>query len=365
MITVPIAAPPTDERVVNAAVEVVRSGVWTNGPQTAGLEEEFRAYCGATRCVAVSSGTAALVLIGQALGFEPEDRVLVPSFTFAATANAFLSLGCAVECIDVDPVTFNMDPERLRTALYRPARAVVFVDLYGNTAGTDELIDLAHEGGALVVEDAAQAHGARDASGARAGSRARVDVTAFSLYATKNLAAGEGGLVTCDDHALADRLLELRSHGAAATYVHRRLGLNHRLTEVAAAMARAQLPDLDLSNRRRVENAHRLDTWCRDAWGDTVRLPVRGETTHVLHQYTVVFDSAEQRDEILAGLRAAGVDARIFYPYTIPELPGVHAADAPVATSLRDRVLSLPVHPRLNEEQLDILRGAITSRRPR
>jgi dTDP-4-amino-4,6-dideoxygalactose transaminase len=356
---VPIAAPPTGPAVIAAVVDVAESGQWTNGPQGRHLEAEFAAYCAAPHCIGVSSGTAALVLVGEALGLSPGDRVLVPGFTFAATANAFLSLGCRVECVDVDPVTFNLDATHLNRALSEPAAAVVVVDLYGNCAGTDEIIAIAERAGARVIEDAAQAHGAIDEQLQMVGAREGVDATTFSLYATKNLAGGEGGLITTSSAELTDRLLELRSHGAAETYVHRSIGLNHRLTEFAAAIVRVQLRDLDADNDIRRAHASRLDDWCQQAWGSAVRIPQRAPAAHVLHQYTVVFDSRERRDGIAQGLRELGVDARLFYPYIVAELPGVQPADLPVAKSLRDTVLSLPVHPRLDEGQLDVLRDAI------
>ena len=361
---VPSAAPGLEPEDVAAVVRVLESGVLANGPEAAALEAEFAAWCGVPHAVAVSSGTAALVLAGQALGLSRGDVVLVAGFTFAATANAFLSLGCRVVPVDVDPLTFNVDPADLAAAAdEHPAVAAVVVDLYGGTGGTDAAIDAARATGLAVIEDAAQAHGSRDRWGRRVGGRA--DATTFSLYATKNLAAGEGGLVTTPDPAVAERIRLLRSHGALEQYRHETVGLNHRLPEVAAALARVRLGRLEAGNAVRRRRAGQLARWCREAWGEELAVPpeAEAETTgppaHVFHQFTVRFSDPERRDEVARRLRAEGVDARCFYPYMIGELPGVQRRPTPVAQRLRDTVLSLPVHPGLDEEQWERLRRAV------
>lgn len=363
---VPSASPTVDQGDIEAVVAVLRSGVLANGPQAGALEEEFASYVGADHVVALASGTAALVLAGQALGLGRGDAVLVSGFTFAASANAFLSLGCDVVPVDVDRRTMNLDARSLAAAIARTprARAVVVVDLFGSTVGTDAAIALARAHGLDVIEDAAQAHGARigGAGGPRVGSRA--DVTTFSLYATKNMASGEGGLATTPHTHLAEALRRLRNHGGTEQYRHEVVGLNHRITEVSAALAQRQLERLDDANRQRKESARRLAEWCLDAWGEDVTVPAEaagGDERHVFHQFTVQFRNAEVRDLVAAHLRAAGVDARQFYPYTVRELPGVRPDDTPVADSLRDTVLSLPVHPGLDAGQLACMQAAIAS----
>lgn len=361
---VPSAAPAIDEADIAAVTEVLRSGVLANGPQAAALEDEFASYCGVSHAVSVSNGTVALVLAGQALGLGRGDVVLVSGFTFAASANAFLSLGCEVVPLDVDETTMNADAGAFADTLraFPQASAVVVVDLFGSTTGTDEVIAQARDAGLLVIEDAAQAHGALDVEGQRVGKRA--DVTTFSLYATKNLSAGEGGLVTTTRAEPAEAVRRLRNHGGIEQYQHEQVGLNARLPEMAAALARCQLTRLEERNTRRRENARMLTEWCQEAWGPDAALPAEataGATGHVFHQFTVRFRDQPVRDAVAASLRAAGVDARQFYPYTVAELPGVTPHPTPIATSLRDRVLSIPVHPGLDASLREDLRRAILS----
>jgi perosamine synthetase len=340
---------------------VMRRGVLANGPEAAALEEEFAAYCDVPHAVAVSSGTAALVLAGQALGLGPGDTILVSGFTFAATANAFLSLGCRVVPVDVHLDTMNMDAVDLDRAIAATnPRAVVLVDLYGSTSGTEACVEATRAAELLVVEDAAQAHGAHTAEGARVGGRA--DATTFSLYATKNMAAGEGGLVTTPMAETAESLRRLRSHGALEQYRHEVLGLNHRLPEMEAALARRQLARLEDANAERRARARELAAWCADAWGDRAHVPeeaLSGDGRHVFHQFTVRFTDPGTRDAVASELRTQGVDARQFYPYVVADLPGIEHRPTAVAERLRDTVLSVPVHPGLTAEQWEHLQAAM------
>ena len=364
---VPSAAPGIDEGDIEAVGAVLRSGVLAGGPVAASLEREFAAYCGARNAVALSSGTAALVLAGQALGLGRGDTVLVAGFTFAASANAFLSLGCDVVPVDVDAGTMNIDEIAFSAALvdHPQAEAVVVVDLFGSTAGTGAVIDAARRAGLAVIEDAAQAHGAAvEGGGGLVGSRA--DATTFSLYATKNMAAGEGGLLTTGRDNVAASVRRLRNHGSVEQYHHEVVGLNHRLPEMAAALARRQLARLDQANARRRSNARALAEWCSQAWGSDVVIPPQawtGDPHHVFHQFTVRFPTSGCRDAVAAQLRQAGVDVRRFYPYTVAELPGVTVRRAPTAAALRDTVLSLPVHPGLTASQLAYLGETVVSTR--
>jgi perosamine synthetase len=361
---VPSACPSVTPEDIEAVVHVLRSGVLANGPVVAALEQEFAVYCGpGVEAVAVSSGTTALMLAGQALALGSGDTVLVSAYTFAASANALLALGCDVVPVDVNPTTMNLDAEAVGAALqsHPRARALVAVDLFGSTAGTDEAIRLARGAGLHVIEDAAQAHGALDATGRRTGAR-DVDVSTFSLYATKNMAAGEGGLVTTHDSDLAARIRRLRNHGSVETYRHEVLGLNHRLPEVSAALARGQLRRLDDANCARRANASRLARLTTAAWGDAVTVPleaVNGSTTHVFHQFTVRFRSAGERDLARDLLHAGGIDVRHFYPYTIAALPGVTCTAVPVAEMLRDTTLSIPVHPGIDESRWSHIEAAL------
>lgn len=361
-VAVPSAVPVVTDEDIDAVVSVLRSGILANGPEAARLESEFAAYCGADHAIAVSNGTDALLLAGQALGLGRDDAVAVSGFTFAASANAFLSLGCRVVPVDVDSDTFNISSVALEALLStrNDVRAVVIVDLFGSTRGTDAAFDVAAVHGVPVIEDAAQAHGAQVADGSRVGGRAAL--TTFSLYATKNMAAGEGGLVTTNEAEYDHRIRQLRNHGGIVAYDHQIVGLNRRLTEMAAALARGQLRHLDERNDLRRRAAAELAAWCEQSLGDLAFVPpeaARLAPTHVFHQFTLRCRDQGVRDALVEGLVARDVDARVFYPYAIADLPGVEPGATPAARSLVGRVCSLPVHPGLRSEQRLWLREAL------
>ena len=358
-ITVPGGdAAGTDEEVA-AVTAVLRSGQLANGAQARALESEFAALCNGATAVAVSSGTDALYVSGRALSIGASDVVVVPGYTFAATANAFLSLGARVLPVDVDPTTFNIDPDLLAGVLAkRPdVRCVVVVDLYGSTAGTTEAISVAREAGVAVIEDACQAHGATDTTGTPIGARG--DFTTFSLYASKNVSAGEGGVITTPDPKMAQLARLLRNHGCDTQYQHEIVGLNHRLPEMEAALALCRVRRLAEMNLLRRHNAALLSKWCLDEWPGVIVPTVLLESSHVFHQFTVVCPDVTKRDATVKGLRDHGVDARVYYPYVIADLPGVERAHLPVSESLTSLVLSLPVQPRLTPQQTEILHDAI------
>ena len=333
-ITVPGADASGTEEEVAAVTAVLRSGQLANGSQARSLESEFTALCNGATAVAVSSGTDALYVSGRALSIKPSDLVVVPGYTFAATANAFLSLGARVLPVDVDPTTFNIDPELLAAVLNdrSDVRCVVVVDLYGSTAGTTEAILAAREAGVPVIEDACQAHGATDTAGTPIGARA--DFTAFSLYASKNVSAGEGGVITTPDPKMAQLARLLRNHGCDDQYQHEIVGLNHRLPEMEAALALCRMKLLAEMNLLRRRNAALLSKWCIDEWPGVAVPTVMLEGSHVFHQFTVVCPDVTKRDATVKGLRDRGVDARVYYPYALTDLPGVDSAHLPVSKSL-------------------------------
>lgn len=358
---VPSAFVETTDEDVAAVVEVLRSGVLANGPQALQFENEFAAEMGARHAVAVSSGTDALYVAGRALGVAAGDVVLVSGFSFGATANAFIALGATVVPVDVNRATFNMSAEALaRTIQAHPrAKLVCIVDLFGSTHGTDEALEVARSAGIPVVEDACQAHGALGRNGERVGARSAL--TAFSLYATKNLAAGEGGVITTDNDWLARQARLLRNHGSSSQYVPEISGLNHRLPEMSAALARSRLRRLRTSNDRRRQIAIELSQLCQSVIPEGTVPQALPYECHVFHQFTVVLPDPKVREQVRNLLRDRGVDARVFYPYTIGQLPGVVPVALPTAAWLRDRVLSLPVHPGLSNAQLDHLHIAMVA----
>ncbi|MBT9255916.1 DegT/DnrJ/EryC1/StrS family aminotransferase [Phycicoccus sp. MAQZ13P-2] len=343
---VPHARPIIGEAEEAAVLRVLRSGRLAQGEEVEAFETEFSAHFGLDRaCVAVSSGTAGLHLSMLALGIGPGDEVVVPSFTFAATANAVALTGATPVFADVDD-TFCLDPDAVEAVVGPRTVAVVPVHLYGQPAAMDRLLPLARRHGLAVVEDAAQAHGA-SLDGVPVGAFG--DLGVFSLYPTKNMTAGEGGMVTVAA-ASHERLLRLlRNQGMLERYRNEVVGLNTRMTDLHAAIGRVQLTRVDAWTRRRQDVARRYDAELR---GVTVPV-VRPGARHVYHQYTVRV--AEDRDGFAAALlREHGISSGVFYPVPVHRLPSFdRVLDLPATERAARECLSLPVHPALSDDVVD------------
>ncbi len=361
-----LAQPIIEEDERRAVIEALESGQLVQGPRVAAFERAFAAYTSTKHAVAVNSGTAALHVallahgIGAGGGGSADDEVIVPAFSFAATANAVLHAAARPVFVDVREDDFGIDIDQVAAAVTPRTRAVVPVHLYGQPCAIEALAALCGRSGIALIEDAAQAVGAA-AGGKRCGS---FGTGAFSFYATKNLFTGEGGMITADDDAIAERARLFRSQGERTRYVTEELGYNFRMTELAAALGHAQLPKLDARNERRRANAARLNELLADL--DALELP--RETpgrAHVWHQYTVrVKAGRAARDALQAALRERGIETAAFYPAPIHRQPlyrrlGYGEWDLPVAQRLSDEVLSLPVHPALAAGDLETVAGAV------
>lgn len=345
----------TDEDIA-AAVAVLRSGALREGPQCAAFEEEFAKATGAAHAVSCANGSAALHLVYHAL-LRPGDEVLVPSFTFVATASMAALVGAHVVPCDVDPRTFHLDLEDARRRLTKRTRAIVPVHLYGNPCIHEHYEAFAREHGLYLIYDAAQAHGAR-CGGRDVGALG--DATTYSFYPSKNLFVGEGGMVTTPNAELAQRLRLLRSHGQSGKYLHTLLGYNYRMTDVEAAIGRSQLQRLESMIERRARNARLLSEGLRELPGVVVPETTRGGR-HAWHQYTIVIDPSLagcHRDELARRLAARDIPTAVHYPRGVHQQP-IFAEPPPhpplrVTESLASRVLSLPVHHGLDDA--DVLR---------
>lgn len=343
-------------------LEVLRSGHLVQGPKVEALEDEFRALCGTAHAVAVSSGTTALVAALAALDVGPGDEVVTAPFTFAATLNAILEVGATATFADIDPRDFTMRPDSLAGVVTERTRAVMPVHLYGQPADMDAIGALAAEVGAHVVEDAAQAHGAR-VGDTPVGS---FGVGCFSLYATKNVTTGEGGMVTTDDDRVAEQVRILRNQGMRARYEYLRPGHNWRLTDLQAAVGIPQMRRLaDLTAARR-RNAELLDEALHGVAG--LVLPYRAPgRTHVFHQYTVRItpEAPCSRDALAARLAEDGIGSGVYYPRLVHEYdcyrgrPDVVAGVTPEAARVAAEVLSLPVHPGLDRADVERIADAV------
>jgi dTDP-4-amino-4,6-dideoxygalactose transaminase len=335
-----------------AAVDrVLRSGTLTQGPEVSAFEEEFSVVVDGLPCVAVNSGTSALHLALLALGVGPGDEVVLPSFSFAATANAVRLVGAVPVFADIDPSTFCLAPEAVRAAITPRTRVLLPVHLYGHPAAMDRLCALATEHGLHLVEDAAQAHAATF-EGRQVGTFGAA--SAFSFYPTKNMTTGEGGMVSTPSEVLARTLRLLRNQGMERRYANEVVGFNNRMSDLHAAIGRVQLTRLAEWTQQRQENAQFLSA---HLVGVTTPQIAAG-ATHVFHQYTVRVP--EDRDGFAAELERRGVSSGVYYPTPIHCLPSfVQSLDLPVTERACAEVLSLPVHPSLGPAELERVVAAV------
>ncbi|MTD56337.1 DegT/DnrJ/EryC1/StrS family aminotransferase [Amycolatopsis pithecellobii] len=340
-------------------IEVLRSGSLAQGPMVARFEEAFARVAGTAHAVAVNNGTTALVASLQALGLRPGDEVVTSPFTFVATLNAILEAGATVRFADVSRTDFALDPEAVAEVIGPRTKVLLPVHLYGQPADMGKLAPLAAEHGLRIVEDAAQSVGA-SLEGKPAGS---YGLGCFSLYATKNVTTGEGGMITCDDDEVADRLRLLRNQGMRARYAYETAGHNYRMSELHAAVGIPQLAKLDGLIAIRQRNARQLSTGLAGAPGLAVPAVLPGRS-HVWHQYTVLIGphAMLSREELISELTERGIGTGVYYPKLVfdhecfrdhPQIPAVRPQEFPVAHRLSQEALSLPVHPALTESDVD------------
>lgn len=356
---IPISCPSITDAERRAVLAVLDSGTLAQGPLTAMLEERVAALVGVRHCVATSSGTAALHLALLAHGIGPGDEVVTTPFSFVATVNAILLVGATPVFADIDPATYNIDPSGVEALVTARTRAILVAHLYGQACDIGPLAELAQRRGLVLIEDACQALGATY-RGRPVGS---FGTGVFSLYATKNIAAGEGGLITTNDDAVAERCRMLRSHGMRDRYQYELLGYNYRMSDIHAAIALAQLDRADTLIGRRAANA----AWFSERI-ETVDTPqVAPGRSHVWHQYTVRVRDGLNRDDAVARLAESGVGTGVFYPVPLHLIPHVRAAAGPVslprAEAAAAEVFSLPVHPSLTRGQRDSIVRAVNALR--
>jgi dTDP-4-amino-4,6-dideoxygalactose transaminase len=329
---------------IREAVErVMRSGWYILATECEGFEQEFARFCEAGHAIGVANGLDALTLSLRALDIGPGDEVLVPSNTFVATWLAVSNVGATPVPVEPLEQTFNMDPSRIEAAITARTRAIIPVHLYGQPADLDPVLEIARRRGLRVIEDAAQAHGARY-KGQRIGAHG--DAVCWSFYPGKNLGAlGDGGAVTTNDAAVAARLRLLRNYGSKLKYHHEELGVNSRLDEIQAAILRVKLPALEAGNQHRGRIAQ---AYTQGLAGTGLRLPqVPPYAEPVWHLYVV---RHPRRDELARGLSEAGVSTVIHYPVS-PHLQPAYEAlghrrgSLPIAETLQAEVLSLPMGP--------------------
>ena len=358
---VPIADPTISTRAQARVASVLNSGQLTDGEPVRAFEREFADYCAVSHGVASANGTAALHAALSACGIGPGDTVVTTPFSFVATANAVRFCGARPVFADVDPETLTLDPEAVRKTIDDhggDVEAVVPVHLYGLAADMDAFFDIAAEYDVMIVEDAAQAHGATY-RGRPAGSFG--DAAAFSFYPTKNMTTGEGGMVVTNSREVAERARRFVNHGRDDDGEYVSLGHNFRMTSIAGEIGRVQLERLPEFLRARREHAARYD---RALSGSPVTAPPDPDwAEHAYHQYTVQCDDP---DHLAAFLDDRGVDSTVYYEEPINETPAYETVPASTAVASRasERVLSVPVHPELSESQVETVATALAEYDP-
>ncbi len=362
---IPISKPLIGAEEKNAVMKVLDSGIIASGPVVKQFEADFAAYCGVKHAVAVSNGTCAIHAALHSLGIKKGDRVITTPFTFIATSNSIIHAGAEPVFVDIQPESFNIDPVKIEEALkkdiFRKIKAVIVVHLYGQVCDMDAINSIAKKYGIAVIEDAAQAHGAKD-KGKKAGSFG--DAATFSMYATKNMTTGEGGMVTTNDDKINESLRIFINHGMPKVYYHTEIGYNYRTTDIEAAIGVEQLKKLDDFNEKRRINAERLKK-ILSAY-DYIKCPeeLPGKF-HIYHQFTIRVKNG-RRDELIKHLNDNGVGAKIFYPIPLHKQPVYQGKlkfkpVVPNAEEAAGEVLSLPVYPLLTDADFVTIENAFKS----
>jgi perosamine synthetase len=358
---IPINLPKIGEEEVEAVVKVLRSGLLTQalgaGPMVTQFEKKYAEFAGVKHAIAVNTGTAALHSAVVGAGVKTGDEVILPSFTFVATAEAVVMAGGKPVFTDIDPETYNIPPAEIKKAITKKTKAIIPVDLYGLPAETKLIREIAAEHGLAVVEDAAQAHGATY-DGKPAGVFA--DVACWSLYASKNMTTGEGGVITTDNDEMAETMRLLRTHGEKAKYASLMLGYNYRMSEIQAAIGSVQLTKLPAFVAKRRKNARRLTSILRQT--EKLQLPEEPKgRQHSWYLYTVGLKNAtaNERNKIVEELRKKDIGAEVYYANPVHLMPYYRDSfgrrELPETEKAAKQVFSLPIHPGVTEEQVDYI----------
>ena len=338
-----------------AVLEVLDSGILAQGPRVKAFEAAFAEMCGVKFAIATSSGTTALHTSLLAHGIKPGDEVITSSFSFIASANSALFVGARPVFVDIDPRTFNLNPSLIETAITKNTRAIISVHLFGLSCDMDAILNIAAKHRLLVIEDACQSHGAAY-KGLKVGS---FGTGAFSLYPTKNMTSGEGGMITTNEDTIAEHCRAIRQHGMRRRYYHDELGYNFRMTDIQAAIGLEQLKKLEKFNLIRRENARYLSAHLK---GVVVPFVPEGHE-HSFQQYTIRVPDG-RRDSLIEHLTSRGVGSMVYYPvpihqqtFYVREL--AYKMILPETERAAAEVLSLPVHPGLSADDLQTIVAAV------
>lgn len=348
-----------EAELLPALKEALAACQYILGPNVSAFEQEAAAYLGVRHAVACASGTDALYLALLAAGIKPGDEIITTPFTFIATAEAIRYVGAVPRFVDIDPDTFNISPDAITKAVNGKTRAVMPVHLFGQPADIPSMMALARDKGLLLVEDCAQSFGA-SIEGKMTGTFGGFGC--FSFFPSKNLGCfGDGGMVVTDSAEHADRLRMYRNHGSKERYYHDAIGLNSRLDELQAVILRAKLKQIDAYNSKRQAVAQRYNELLTHP---DIKTPATdGVGKHVYHQYTILLPDAEMRKQVMQALSAKKIASAIYYPVPLHRqnvfLNDYGKLSLPVAESVAERCLSLPIYPELTSQQIDTIVATI------
>jgi dTDP-4-amino-4,6-dideoxygalactose transaminase len=346
---IPIAKPLLGKEEIDAVKEVIESGIIASGPKTVEFEKRFADFVDTKYAIATTSGTTALHLALISMGIKKGDEVIVPSFSFIATANTVLFCDAKPVFCDTDLKSFNINHEKIERLISEKTKAIMPVHLYGQPAGMSPIQEIADKHGIKIIGDAAQAHGS-EYNGKKVGSFGSVEC--FSFYPTKNMTTGEGGILTTNSSEIAEKAYSIRNHGRQKTkwgYEHGILGYNYRMTDLAAAIGLVQLKHLPEFNKKRIENARFLNDNLKN-----VEIPnVIQNVKHVYHQYTI---KCKKRKSFIENLKKNEIGFGVYYPKPLHyygHLKEFGHSDLKNSENCSESVLSLPVHPALEKQDLE------------
>lgn len=360
---IPITRPNIGEEEKKAVLGVLESGMLAQGPKVKEFEQKLAESCGVNNAVAMNSGTAALHTALHVLGVSNEDEVITTPFTFISTANSILMQGAKPVFVDIDPKTFNIDPDAIKHKINEKTKAIITVDLYGQLCDYDKIIMIAKENNLKIIEDACQAINAKF-NGKMAGSFG--DIGCFSFYATKNICCGEGGAMVTNSDDFSKRAILFRQHGMSGLgkYDYNDVGYNYRMTDISAAILIEQLKKINNFTQKRKHIANFYNNELKEVEG--IKIPfVVDEGSHAYHQYTIKVDGFRlSRDELIEHLKIKGIGCGLYYPKPLHlcenfKKLGYQKGDFPVAEEISTQVLSLPIYPGLEESDLNKVIKAI------
>ncbi|MHA1376994.1 MAG: DegT/DnrJ/EryC1/StrS family aminotransferase [Candidatus Helarchaeota archaeon] len=358
---VPVNKPLLGKEEQRKIEEIIESGTLTHkegkGKCVLEFENAFSKYIGTKYAVAVNSGTAALHAALMALDLKPHDEVIVPTFTFVATAEVVLHVGCKVIFTDINSRTYNIDLLNIKKAVTKKTKAIIIVHLYGHPVDTDPILDFAANKDIKVIEDAAQAHGAKYYN-KKVGSLG--DFGCFSFYPSKNMTTGEGGMITTNNSELAEKIKMIRNHGESEEYKTVILGHNFRMPEIAAVIGYEQLKKLENFIKKRTRNAEILNDALNNL--DNINPPiVENYAKHAWYLYTATLEDPAKRGEFMSKLRDENIGSGVYYFTPLHIMPlfqklyGFKGGEFPISEKMSKSVISLPVHPGIEKEQMEYI----------